>query len=225
MFYRFFKSIEDIILSIAIIIFFVPILIPVCFISFCLQGWPVFYVSKRMVSTEKEIRIYKLRTMVRDANSDNYGLEKKYLNNGYLDIPLTSKVYTPFGRLLERIQFVELPQVFHVFFRQISFIGNRPLPKKNVQILKEKFPNSWHKRFNSPAGMTGIAQVVGKFELTPEQRLELESIYSKVYQEGNILKADAYIFFSTIILLLLKDAVAYRSYDSAKKMLLSCLNK
>jgi len=73
--------------------------------------------------------------------------------------------------------------------------------------------------------MTGIAQVVGKFELTPEQRLELESIYSKVYQEGNILKADAYIFFSTIILLLLKDAVAYRNYDSAKKMLLSCLNK
>jgi len=225
MFYRFFKSIEDIIFSIAIIIIFVPILIPVCFISFCLQGSPVFYVSKRMVSTEKEIRIYKLRTMVRDANSDKYGLEKKYLNNGYLDIPLTSKVYTPFGRLLERIQFVELPQVFHVLFRQISFVGNRPLPKKNVQILKENFPNSWHKRFNSPAGMTGIAQVVGKFELTPEQRLELESIYSKVYQEGNILKADAYIFFSTIILLLLKDAVAYRSYDSAKKMLLSCLNK
>jgi len=225
MFYRFLKRIEDIIFSIAIIIFIGPILIPVCFISFCLQGLPIFYVSKRMISTEKEIRIYKLRTMVRDANSEKYGLDKKYLNNGYLDIPLTSKVYTPFGRLLERIQFVELPQVFHVLFCQISFVGNRPLPKKNVQILKENYPNSWHKRFDSPAGMTGIAQVVGKFELTPEQRLELESIYSKVYQEGNILKADAYIFFSTIILLLLKDAVAYRNYDSAKKMLLSCLNK
>ena len=73
--------------------------------------------------------------------------------------------------------------------------------------------------------MTGITQIVGKFQLSPEKRLELESLYSKVYQEGNVLKADAYIFFSTIILLLLRDAVAYRSYESAKKVLLSCLYK
>ena len=50
-------------------------------------------------------------------------------------------------------------------------------------------------------------------------------ISKKVYEEGNVLKADAYIFFSTIILLLLRDGVAYRSYDSAKNVLLSCLKK
>ena len=138
---------------------------------------------------------------------------------------MTSEVFTPFGIFLEKTQFVELPQVVYVLLGKISFIGNRPLPKINVDILKENFPNEWHKRFDSPAGMTGIAQVVGKFELSPEQRLELECLYSEVYQEGNILKADAYIFFSTIILLLLADTVAYRSYESAKKVLLSCLNK
>jgi hypothetical protein len=53
--------------------------------------------------------------------------------------------------------------------------------------------------------------------------MELESLYSKVFQNGNILKADAYIFFSTIILLLLRDASAYRSYDSAKNVLSACL--
>ena len=225
MFYKFFKRFEDIIFSLAIIIVFLPILIPIFLISLFLQGWPVLYVSKRMVSLEKEVKIFKFRTMVKDAKSDKYDLENKYMKNGYLDIPLTSEVYTPFGKFLEKTQVVELPQVFYVLLGKISFIGNRPLPLINVNILREKYPNKWHKRFDSPAGMTGIAQVVGKFQLSPEKRLELESLYSKVYQEGNVLKADAYIFFSTIILLLLRDAVAYRSYKSAKKVLLSCLNK
>ena len=71
--------------------------------------------------------------------------------------------------------------------------------------------------------MTGISQVVGKYNLSASKRIELESLYSKVYTEGNVLKADTYIFFSTIILLILRDSIAYRSYDNAKAMLISCL--
>jgi len=194
-------------------------------ISLIMQGWPIFYTSKRMVSVNKTISIIKFRTMVMDAKSDKYELEKKYMKDGYLDIPLKSKVYTRIGRILEKTQIVEVPQVFAVLFGKISFVGNRPLPEKNIELLKKKFPNNWEKRFNSPAGMTGISQVVGKFKLSSRQRLELESLYSEVYQKGNVLKADAYIFFSTIILLLFRDPVAYRSYENAKKILVSCLNK
>jgi len=178
-----------------------------------------------MVDSNKEVSIIKFRTMVRDAKSDKYGLEKKYMKDGYLDIPLASEVYTPLGRLLEKSQLVEVPQFFAVLFGKLSFVGNRPLPRKNIELLKTKYPNNWKDRFRSPAGITGISQVVGKFELTPDQRIELECLYGKVYEEGNVLKADAYIFFSTIILLLLKDSVAYRGYESAKNVLLSCLDK
>ena len=163
--------------------------------------------------------------MVKDAKSEKYGLEEKYMDNGYLDIPLTSEVYTPLGRFLETSQLVEVPQVASVFLGKISFIGNRPLPRKNIDILKQNYPDNWHKRFNAPAGLTGITQVVGKFNLKPDQRLELESLYSEVYLNGNVLKADAYIFFSTIILILLRDPSAYRSYNSAKKVLMSCIKK
>ena len=163
--------------------------------------------------------------MVKDAKSPKWELEKKYMKDGYLDIPISSEVYTPFGRILEKTQLVEILQVFHVLFSHMSFVGNRPLPKSNVDLLKNKFPDTWQNRFKSPAGMTGITQVAGKFNLTSEQRLELESLYSKVYREGNVLKADAYIFFSTIILLLLRDASAYRSYESAKNVLSACLKK
>ena len=163
--------------------------------------------------------------MVKDAKSVKYDLDKKYMKEGYLDIPLTAEVYTPIGRFLEKTQFVELPQLIAVLFGKISFIGNRPLPKGNVDFLTDKFPDNWQDRFNSPAGITGISQVSDKYKLTTTQRFELESLYSKVYQEGNILKADLYIFLSTIILLILNDKEAYRSYENARNILLLCLKK
>jgi len=224
-FYRIIKKVEDIVFSLSTLIIFLPIIIIIIILSFTIQGRPIFYVSDRIIGLQKKIRIIKFRTMVKDALDPKWGLEEKYMKDGYLDVPVFSKVYTPFGRFLEKTQLVEILQVFHVLFNHMSFVGNRPLPEKNVELLKNKFPDSWQKRFNSPAGMTGITQVSGKFNLTSEQRLELESLYSKVYHEGNILKADAYIFFSTIILLLLKDASAYRSYDSAKNVLTACLKK
>lgn len=225
MFYKFFKRVEDVIFSLSVLLIFLPVLIVISFISLLIQGWPIFYISQRMTTEKKEIHMIKFRTMVKDAKSKKYELEKKYMVKGYLDIPLESEVYTPIGRFLEKTQLVEVPQVIHVLLGKISFIGNRPLPRENIELLKRNFPDTWNKRFGAPAGMTGITQVIGKFQLSPEKRLEMESLYSKVYQEGNVLKADAYIFFSTIILLLLRDAVAYRSYESAKKVLLSCLNK
>lgn len=224
-FYRIIKKFEDIVFSLSTLIIFLPIIILIIILSFLIQGRPIFYVSQRIVGPQKKIHIIKFRTMVRDALNPKWQLEEKYMKDGYLDVPIFSEVYTPFGRFLEKTQLVEILQVFHVLFNHMSFVGNRPLPEKNVELLKIRFPDTWQERFKSPAGMTGITQVAGKFNLTSKQRLELESLYSKVYQEGNILKADAYIFFSTIILLLLKDASAYRSYDSAKNVLNACLNK
>jgi lipopolysaccharide/colanic/teichoic acid biosynthesis glycosyltransferase len=224
-FYKIIKKVEDIVFSLSILIIFLPIIIVIIILSFFIQGRPIFYISERIVGLQKKIHIIKFRTMVKDAKNPKWGLEEKYMRDGYLDVPIYSEVYTPFGRLLEKTQLVEILQVFHVLLNHMSFVGNRPLPEKNVELLKKKFPDTWQERFKSPAGITGITQVAGKFNLTSEQRLELESLYSKVYHEGNILKADAYIFFSTMILLLLKDASAYRSYDSAKNVLTACLNK
>ena len=187
MFYKFLKRTEDIVFSLLILIIFAPVLILFSLTSLIMQGWPIFYISKRMVSIDKTISIVKFRTMVKDAKSDKYGLEKKYMKDGYLDIPLTSEVYTPIGRILEKTQIVEVPQVFAVLFGKISFVGNRPLPEKNVELLKKKYPEKWKDRFKAPAGITGISQVVGKFGLSSEQRLELEGLYSKVYEEGNLL--------------------------------------
>ena len=223
--HRILKRIEDLIFSILILLLLFPLLIMLSIVMLLVQGMPLFYISKRMVGLNKEIKIFKFRTMVKDAKNKKYCLEEKYMRDGYLDIPLESEVYTKIGRILEKTQLVEVPQIFSVLLGHLSFVGNRPLPKKNIELLKHNYPELWKERFKCPAGITGISQVVGKFALLPKERLELESLYAKVYLEGNILKADAYIFFSTIILLLLHDSVAYRSFKSAKNMLLSCLKK
>ncbi len=76
MFYKILKRIEDIIFSLLVLIIFTPVLILFSIVSLLLQGWPIFYISKRMVGLNKEINIIKFRTMVRDAKSEKYGLEK-----------------------------------------------------------------------------------------------------------------------------------------------------
>jgi lipopolysaccharide/colanic/teichoic acid biosynthesis glycosyltransferase len=100
----------------------------------------------------------------------------------------------------------------------MSLIGNRPLPFDNLVLLKKH--KDWTRRFDSPAGMTGISQVVGKLNLTPKERLELEGLYSEVYEKGNILKCDILIIYYTIRLILFKKGI---SLERALEILRGCL--
>ncbi len=125
------------------------------------------------MGVNRQIRVLKFRTMVRDATSARHRLNERFMRDGFLDIPVNCEVYTPVGRFLERLQIVELPQLANVLFHGLSLVGNRPLPKANVDLLTQ-FPG-WERRFDSPAGITGIAQIVGKLNLVPAQRLHLES--------------------------------------------------
>ena len=159
-FFRWVKKIEDILFSLSVMILFLPIVLVIMIISLIVQGWPIFYISKRVVGINDTIRIYKFRTMIKDATNPKHGLEERFMKDGYLDVPVTADVYTPFGRFLEKTQLVEILQVFPALMGHMSFVGNRPLPQKNVEILKEKFPDKWQERFRSPAGITGITQIV-----------------------------------------------------------------
>ncbi len=206
--YQKIKRILDILLSLFLLILIFPILLLSATIIMLTEGSPVFYLSKRCISESKEITIIKFRTMVRDATSIKYNLMERYMNNGYLNIPLECEVYTPFGRFLERFQIVELLQLFNVIFHGMSLIGNRPLPKDNLKYFNQ-FSN-FKKRFEAPMGITGLSQVVGKFNLTPQERLNLEQLYTQAYQTKNILKLDLWIFYKTILLILLKQEVPYQ---------------
>ena len=216
--YKSIKRMLDIGASVTSIIILSPIFILSAVLIWLLEGRPIFYCSRRVISVNEDAQIIKFRTMVADAKSPKYRLEERFMRDGYLDIPLACEVYTPIGRVLERTQVVELLQLFNVFLGQMSFIGNRPLPQRNLDLLENA--GCWKARFGSPAGISGISQVVGKYGLSPSDRLALESLYSKVYQEGNVLKCDFEIIYFTLRLLLTGKSM---SLEYATKLLDDCL--
>ncbi len=213
------KRAVDILLAATLLIALLPIFVLIAVLIRILEGAPIFYISRRFISADKIVTIFKFRTMVKDATSPKYRLKERFMRDGYLDIPLACEVYTPIGRLLERAQLVETLQLLNIIFDGMSFVGNRPLPKDNIELLK-KFPG-WQERFDSPAGITGISQITGKYGLLPQQRLYLERIYASVYRnpEGNIVLCDLYITSYTVFLLLTQR---YLEYGKAVEFLIRC---
>lgn len=215
---RLIKKFLDISLSSILLVAFFPLLLFTAFAIYFKEGRPIFYVSKRHITATKKISVVKFRTMHHDAKSSKYNLNERFMRDGYLDIPLDCEVYTGIGKLLERSQIVEILQLYNVIFHGMSLIGNRPLPAENLILLSE-MPN-WDARFISPAGMTGITQIVGKHNLTPADRLELEILYSKVYLTGNILICDLKIIWNTLRMIFLGKITPH---SHAKKILLQSL--
>ena len=81
MMFKKFKRLLDVIFSIIVIVLFSPVLVLVCLCSIIIHGVPIFYISKRMVSEKKLIKIVKFRSMVKDAKSNKYNLAEKYMKN------------------------------------------------------------------------------------------------------------------------------------------------
>ena len=216
---KYLKNIFDFFIAFLLFLFIIPILIIFTVLILIFEGRPIFYISQRGVSIGKKVKVIKFRTMVRDATSEVYKLNERYMRNGYLDIPLCSEVYTPIGRVLEKTQIVEAFQLLNVIKGEMSLVGNRPLPESNLTLLKV-LPG-WQERFRSPAGITGISQVAGKYEIQPEQRLHLETAYTKIYNSprGNVILCDLLIIWHTILLMMKGK---YLGYERALKLLEKC---
>lgn len=212
------KRIIDVAVAFVLLALISPLLVLVGLLIFILEGWPIFYVSRRFVSLDRSIPIFKFRTMVRDAKSPKYKLNERFMRDGYLDIPVDCEVYTPIGRILEKTQMVEILQLFNIIFHGVSLIGNRPLPRENLELLK-KF-DGWQERFDSPAGITGITQVVGKMQQQPRERIELERLYSRLYRNGNVIKCDFLIAWYTVRLVLLGKPL---SIEAARQLMLESI--
>jgi lipopolysaccharide/colanic/teichoic acid biosynthesis glycosyltransferase len=201
---RLLKRLLDLAIATPLLLLLAPVFLCGIVLLWLTEGRPIFYISTRYVGLNRPVRVIKFRTMVRDACSAKYRLNERFMRDGYLDIPLTCEVYTPVGRILERLQIVELPQLLNVLVDGMSIVGNRPLPKENLDLLA-RTNSGWVKRFESPAGITGISQIVGKLNLGPAERLRLEAFYSRVYQEGNIIKCDLLILWYTTACVLCRN--------------------
>jgi lipopolysaccharide/colanic/teichoic acid biosynthesis glycosyltransferase len=180
-------------------IVWLPVVAVCCLAVLVSSGWPVFYISNRRVGRARSIRLLKLRTMVKNAdkiaNRDTVPVgEVRFLN-----ITPDSDLYTPVGRVIERFNLTELPQLFHVLTGRMSLIGNRPLPENVIDCLREEHPYV-EDRFLTKAGITGPIQLVGRQEVSDQTRLKLEVEYCRIAASSYSARLDLRIFFYTVLI-------------------------
>lgn len=201
-------------LDIILLILACPIFIPLIFLAslakLIVDGRPIFYLSTRLGRKRVPFLVFKFRTMVTDRSFIE-GEIRSYSSQGFEAIPLCSPVYTSLGRLFEKSQLVEIPQLFNIAIGSMSFVGCRPLPFSHYQALKINFgENLVNQRFEQMVGLTGLAQLHSKFSLTPEMRLSIELNEGKFY-ESNIWVAYKiclyfYSLFGTVLYILIGRA-------------------
>lgn len=193
------KRVFDIAASLTTAPIWLLVLLTCMGLQFILEGRPIFYTSSRRVYRNRQARVVKFRTMIRDAarlyNRDTVPVQ----NQRFLNTPINSPLYTGFGRFMERCQFTELPQVLHVLAGTLSIVGNRPLPENVIASLKEVFPHT-EERFASPAGLTGLVQLIGRESLSDAARLDLERRYCHCVDQSYSVWMDFRILLYTVLI-------------------------
>jgi len=165
---EFVKRIFDIVLSIIAIALSSPVMLVIALAIKLYDRGPVFFTQDRLTKDGEVFKLYKFRSM-RVQNGDEYCMTRK-----------DDDRITPVGKILRNIHFDELPQIFNILKGEMSFVGPRPetpaLAEKYCKIVPE-----FRFRLKVKAGLTGYAQVYGKYNTTPYDKLKLDLTYIKKY--------------------------------------------
>lgn len=195
------KRFFDVSVALLSAIVWLPVLAMASLAVLVLSGRPVYYRSMRWVRPGDMVRIVKFRTMVRNADKLVNRETVPVTGVRFLNIAPDSPLYTPIGRMLERVGLTEMPQLVHVLRGEMSIVGNRPLPDNVLSCLREEYPYA-DDRFITPAGLTGPAQLVGRDSLTDSERLRVESAYCHAARHGYTMRLDFMILLYTVLIVL-----------------------
>ncbi len=185
----------DIVVAGTGLLFVWPVILVAAIATLCDTGRPVFYSQVRRIRFGRRARIYKMRTLVVGADRNLDALVNIKTNGRFLNIAKSAKSYTRVGRWLERLWIVEVPQLWNVVKGEMSLVGNRPIPDYVIGVLGPTPEVA--ERFASPQGMTGYTQILGREEVTDEERIQLEYHYSRVFEYGNVFLEDLRIIWLT----------------------------
>ena len=166
---RFVKRFVDIVVSAIGIVITSPLMLIIALIIKLYDKGPVFYRQIRLTRGGKMFMIYKFRSMKIDAEVEGAQLANKN----------DSRV-TPVGKVLRNLHLDELPQLFNVFVGDMSMVGPRPERPEIFLKYEESIPE-FDFRLKVKAGLTGYAQVYGKYNTTPIDKLKLDLTYIQQY--------------------------------------------
>lgn len=190
---RFVKRLFDIIVSVIGIIVTAPFMIIIAMWIECSSKGPIIYTQERLTRKNKSFNQYKFRTMVVDAESET-GPTLATENDPRL---------TKIGKILKRFRVDELPQLFNVLMGQMSIVGPRPERQYFADEYIKSIPE-FKLRTGVKAGITGLAQILGKYTTSPNDKARYDLVYIKNYS----LFYDIKIILQTLKVLVSKEANA-----------------
>ena len=163
------KRILDIVVSGIGIILTSPIMLIIAIAVKAYDKGPVFYYQDRLTLMGRPFKICKFRSMCVDSEKNGARLASK--NDSRI---------TPVGKVLRNLHLDELPQLFNVFKGDMSLVGPRPERKTIMHEYEKELPEFYY-RLKVKAGLTGYAQVYGKYNTTPYDKLKLDLFYIENY--------------------------------------------
>lgn len=184
---RVFKRLMDVALSLFMIIITSPIWIISALVVKLYDGGSILFKQDRATINGKVFKVLKFRTM--KENVENRPVTD---DDDRITVP---------GRFLRKFRIDELPQLFNILKGDMSFVGPRPEMVENVEAYTEELPEFKY-RLRVKAGLTGYAQISGKYNTTPKDKLMMDMMYIENY---NVFK-DIQLLFQTAVVLLKSDS-------------------
>ena len=166
---RFVKRTMDIVFALLAIVISSPFLLVIAVAIKLYDGGPVFYKQERLTRDRETFQIIKFRSMKVDSEKQGAQLAKK-----------DDDRITPVGKIIRRTHLDELPQIFNILKGEMSFVGPRPERQEIAEKYEEIVPE-FRFRLKVKAGLTGYAQVYGKYNTTPYDKLKLDLTYIQTY--------------------------------------------
>ncbi|HOO78911.1 MAG TPA: exopolysaccharide biosynthesis polyprenyl glycosylphosphotransferase [Lachnospiraceae bacterium] len=164
------KRCIDLICAVILLIITSPIMLLTAIGIKCYDWGPVLYKQIRCTMNGKEFKILKFRSMKVDAEKD--GVARLAAKND-------SRI-TPIGKFIRAVRIDELPQLVNILIGEMSFIGPRPERPQIIKEYMEEMPE-FAFRMKVKAGLAGYAQVYGKYNTTPYDKLKLDLAYIENY--------------------------------------------
>ena len=186
--YLLIKRILDIVICTIAFVILSPVFLIVAFAIKLTDHGPVFYKQCRLTKNGKKFNVLKFRSMRVDAEKD--GIAR--LSTGDNDDRITAV-----GKVIRKFRLDELPQLINIIKGDMSIVGPRPERPEIAQQYEEELPE-FALRLQAKAGLTGYAQVYGKYNTTPYDKLMMDLMYisnPSIVEDFKIMFATVKILF------------------------------
>lgn len=167
---RFFKRLIDIVCAVILLVVTSPFMLVTAIAIKLYDGGPVLYKQIRCTEGQREFFIMKFRSMHMDAEKD--GVARLASKND-------SRI-TPIGKVIRKVRIDELPQLLNIIKGDMSFVGPRPERPEIIAQYVEIIPE-FAFRMKVKAGLAGYAQIYGKYNTSPYDKLKLDLTYIENY--------------------------------------------